>query len=76
MKSTKPNLKRMDNVVESVDEAIIFHRTHPHPRRTNHDRRRIGLGTRLFKGVLQLKLEPIEVNGISLTTHIKYNILK
>lgn len=36
----------------------------------------IGEGTRLFDGVLNLKLEPVEVGGTSVVTHIRYNILK
>lgn len=36
----------------------------------------IGAGTRLFDGVPQLKLEPIEVSGTSVVTHIRYKILK
>lgn len=36
----------------------------------------IGAGTRLFEGVPQLKLDPIEVSGTSLVTHIRYNVLK
>lgn len=33
-------------------------------------------GTRLFEGVPNLKLEPIEVSGSSIVTHIRYNVLK
>ncbi len=36
----------------------------------------IGAGTRLFEGVPRLKLEPIEVGGTSVVTHIRYNVLK
>jgi dihydrofolate reductase len=36
----------------------------------------IGAGTRLFEGVPNLKLEPIEVTGTSIVTHIRYNVLK
>lgn len=36
----------------------------------------VGAGTRLFEGVPQLKLEPIEVSGTSVVTHIRYNVLK
>jgi dihydrofolate reductase len=36
----------------------------------------IGEGTRLFEGVPNLNLEPIEISGTSLVTHIRYNILK
>ncbi len=36
----------------------------------------IGEGTKLFEGVSNLKLEPIEVGGTSVVTHIRYNILK
>lgn len=36
----------------------------------------VGEGTRLFEGVPPLKLEPIEISGSSLVTHIRYNILK
>ena len=36
----------------------------------------ISEGTRLFEGVQGLKLEPIEVSGSSLVTHIRYNVLK
>lgn len=34
----------------------------------------IGEGTRLFEGVAGLKLEPIEVSGNSVVTHIRYKI--
>lgn len=36
----------------------------------------VGRGTRLFEGVTNLKLEPIEVSGTSVVTHIRYNVLK
>lgn len=36
----------------------------------------IGTGTRLFEGVTNLKLEPIEVSGTSVVTHIRYKVLK
>ena len=36
----------------------------------------VGIGTRLFEGVPDLKLEPIEVSGTKVVTHIKYNVLK
>lgn len=36
----------------------------------------IGAGTRLFEGVPNLTLEPIEVSGTSVITHIRYNVLK
>lgn len=36
----------------------------------------IGSGTRLFEGVSNLNLEPIEVSGTSTVTHIRYNVLK
>jgi dihydrofolate reductase len=36
----------------------------------------VGAGTRLFEGVPHLNLEPIEVSGTSLVTHIRYNVLK
>lgn len=36
----------------------------------------IGTGTRLFDGVPQLKLEPLEISGSSLVTHIRYKIIK
>ncbi|MBI2464657.1 dihydrofolate reductase family protein [Candidatus Shapirobacteria bacterium] len=36
----------------------------------------IGIGTRLFEGVPPLLLEPIEVGGTSVVTHIRYRILK
>jgi dihydrofolate reductase len=36
----------------------------------------IGAGTQLFEGAPNLKLEPIEVSGTSMVTHIRYNVLK
>jgi len=36
----------------------------------------IGAGTRLFEGVPNLKLEPVEIGGTSMVTHIRYNVLK
>lgn len=36
----------------------------------------VGAGTRLFEGVPNLNLQPIEVSGTSLVTHIRYNVLK
>ena len=36
----------------------------------------IGAGVRLFEGVPNLNLEPIEVSGTSTVTHIRYNVLK
>ncbi len=36
----------------------------------------IGEGSRLFEGVPSLKLEPVEVSGTSVVTHIRYNVLK
>ena len=36
----------------------------------------IGKGTRLFDGVSDLKLEPIEVSGSQVVTHIRYKIIK
>jgi dihydrofolate reductase len=36
----------------------------------------IGTGARLFEGVPNLNLEPIEVSGTSMVTHIRYNVLK
>ncbi len=36
----------------------------------------IGNGARLFEGVPNLKLEPIEVGGDKLVTHIRYKVLK
>lgn len=36
----------------------------------------IGAGTRLFEGVSNLKLEPIEVGGTSVVTHIRYKVIR
>jgi dihydrofolate reductase len=36
----------------------------------------IGSGARLFEGVPNLKLEPVEVSGTKLATHIRYKVLK
>jgi dihydrofolate reductase len=36
----------------------------------------VGAGSRLFEGVSNLKLEPVEVSGSSVVTHIRYNVLK
>jgi dihydrofolate reductase len=36
----------------------------------------IGTGTRLFEGVSNFNLEPIEVSGTSKVTHIRYNVLR
>ncbi len=36
----------------------------------------IGAGSRLFEGVPNLNLDPIEVSGTSVVTHIRYNVLK
>ena len=36
----------------------------------------IGSGTRLFEGVHALNLEPIEVSGTNVVTHIRYKVLK
>lgn len=36
----------------------------------------IGKGSRLFDGVSDLKLEPVEVNGTKIVTHIRYKVLK
>jgi len=33
-------------------------------------------GTRLFKGVPNIKLEPIEISGTTVVTHIRYRVLK
>lgn len=35
----------------------------------------VGAGTRLFEGVPDLHLEPIEVSGTSVVTHIQYKVL-
>jgi dihydrofolate reductase len=36
----------------------------------------IGSGTRLFEGVPNLSLEPLEVSGTNMVTHIRYRVLK
>jgi len=36
----------------------------------------IGKGSRLFEGVPNLKLEPVEIGGTSVVTHIRYKVLK
>jgi dihydrofolate reductase len=36
----------------------------------------IGAGTRLFEGVTNLNLEPIEVSGTGLVTHVRYKVIK
>ncbi len=36
----------------------------------------IGSGARLFEGVPNLKLEPLEISGTKLATHIRYKVLK
>jgi dihydrofolate reductase len=36
----------------------------------------VGVGSRLFEGVPNLKLEPTEVCGTSVVTHIRYKVLK
>ena len=36
----------------------------------------IGAGARLFEGVPDLSLEPFEMSGTSMVTHIRYNVLK
>ncbi len=36
----------------------------------------VGAGARLFEGVPNLNLEPIEVGGTNVVTHIRYNVLK
>jgi dihydrofolate reductase len=36
----------------------------------------VGSGTRLFEGVSDLKLEPMEISGTDLVTHVRYNVLK
>lgn len=36
----------------------------------------IGAGARLFEGVPNLKLEPVEVSGTSVVTHIRYKVFK
>ncbi len=36
----------------------------------------IGSGTRLFEGVSNLNLEPIEISGTNVVTHIRYKVFK
>lgn len=36
----------------------------------------IGAGVRLFEGVIDLKLEPVEISGTRAVTHIRYKVLK
>jgi dihydrofolate reductase len=36
----------------------------------------IGTGSKLFEGVPDLKLEPIEVSGTKVVTHVRYKVLK
>jgi len=36
----------------------------------------IGAGSRLFEGAEDLRLEPIEVSGTSVVTHIRYKVLR
>ena len=36
----------------------------------------IGRGARLFEGVPDLKLEPVEISGTSVVTHIRYKVSK
>lgn len=36
----------------------------------------IGSGSRLFEGVKDLKLKPVEISGSSVVTHIRYEVLK
>jgi dihydrofolate reductase len=36
----------------------------------------IGAGTRLFEGVPGLKLEPMEISGTNVVTHIRYRVIK
>ena len=36
----------------------------------------IGEGSRLFEGIPNLKLQPIEVSGTNIVTHIRYKVLK
>jgi dihydrofolate reductase len=35
----------------------------------------VGAGTRLFEGVPNLNLEPVEISGTSIVTHIRYKVL-
>jgi dihydrofolate reductase len=36
----------------------------------------IGSGVRLFEGVKDLKLEPVQISGTHMVTHIRYKVLK
>ncbi|MCL4200571.1 dihydrofolate reductase family protein [Patescibacteria group bacterium] len=36
----------------------------------------IGTGVRLFEGVPNLRLEPVEISGTAVVTHIRYNVLR
>ena len=36
----------------------------------------VGTGSKLFERVLNLKLEPVEISGTNMVTHIRYNVLK
>jgi len=36
----------------------------------------IGSGARLFEGVPDLELEPVEISGTKLVTHIRYRVVK
>ncbi|WP_057937823.1 dihydrofolate reductase family protein [Algoriphagus resistens] len=36
----------------------------------------IGSGSKLFEGVKDLKLKPVQISGSSVVTHIKYEVLK
>ena len=36
----------------------------------------VGAGSRLFEGIPNLNLEPVEVSGTSMVTHIRYKVLK
>ena len=36
----------------------------------------IGAGARLFEGISDLRLKPIEIGGTSLVTHVRYEVLK
>lgn len=36
----------------------------------------VGVGSRLFEGVQNLKLEPVEVSGTGVVTHIRYKVEK
>ena len=36
----------------------------------------IGSGARLFEGVPNLQLEPLEISGTPLVTHIRYRVIK